>query len=135
MYNCTAVANTMVRLVLRELFSREIVLSLLLFVLALMPLSSILNDAIKGFILDALHLSHMLCLDTLKLFVKSISELESLMSTVRLFSDSIFMSFGLSKRASASIIRRKLSGSTNVTSLEDVIIPALGALDSYKYLG
>ena len=77
----------------------------------------------------------MLYLDDLKLFAKSRSELESLLNTVRLFSDSICMSFGLSKCASASIIRGKLSGSTNVTLSEDVIIPALGALDSYKYLG
>ena len=77
----------------------------------------------------------MLYLDDLKLFGKNRSELESLLNTVTLFSDSICMSFGIKKCASASVIRGKLAESTNVTLSEEVVIPAFGVLDSYKYLG
>ena len=52
MYNCTAVTKTMIRLVLGRYFQGDS-LSPLLFVLrVLMPLSSILNDTSKRFILE-----------------------------------------------------------------------------------
>ena len=64
-------------------------LSPLLFVIALMPLSTILNGTGKGFVVDKgyLVLNHLLYLDDLKLFAKSRSELDSLVKTVKLFSD------------------------------------------------
>ena len=45
----------------------------MLFLIALMPLSTILNSTNKGFVVDKdrLVLSHLLYLDDLKLFVKS----------------------------------------------------------------
>jgi len=74
-------------------------LSPLLFVMALMPLSTILNSTSKGFavVKDRIALNHLLYLDDLKLFAKSRSELDSLVKTVKLFSDGIHMRFGIQK--------------------------------------
>jgi len=112
-------------------------LSPLLFVLALMPLSCILNSTDKGFLLEknGLKLNHLLYLDDLKLFTKSKNELESLLNVVKLFSDSICMTFGLNKCATASVVRGKFVESNDVTLDSDVMIPALDVLDFYKYLG
>ena len=64
-------------------------LSHLLFIMALMPLSTILNTTNKGFCLNKadLVLNYFLYLDNLKLFAKTRSDLESLVSTVKLFSN------------------------------------------------
>jgi len=112
-------------------------LSPLLFVLALMPLSGILNSTNKGFLLEknGLKLNHLLYLDDLKLFAKSKDELECLLNVVKLFSSSICMTFGLNKCATASVVRGKLVESNDVSLDVDVTIPALDVLDSYKYLG
>jgi len=112
-------------------------LSPLLFVMALMPLSTILNSTNKGFVVDKdrLVLNHLLYLDDLKLFARSRSELESLVKTVKLFSDAIHMRFGIEKCATASISRGKLVVSDDLAVTEDTVIPAMNAPDSYKYLG
>jgi len=64
--------------------------------MALMPLSTILNGTCKDFIVDKNRL------DDLKLFAKSRSELDSLVKTVKLFSDAFYMRFGIEKCATAS---------------------------------
>ena len=80
-------------------------LSPLLFVLALMPVSSLLNQSGKGFQVTASlpKSSHLLYLDDLKLYVVNRNELESLLHTVRIFSSSIGMEFGLNKCATVFI--------------------------------
>ena len=77
----------------------------------------------------------LIIFDDLKLFAKNRSELELLLNTVRLFSDTICMSFVIQIKvvhAFASVIRGKLAESTNVT-LSMEVIPAL-VLDSYTYV-
>jgi len=78
-------------------------LSPLLFVMALIPSSTILNVTRKGFIVDRNHLmlNYLLHLDDLKLFAKSENELDSLVKTVKLFSNAINMQFGIEKSATA----------------------------------
>ena len=105
--------------------------------MVLMPLSTILNSTGKGFLIakDGQTLSHLLYLDYLKLFAKSRNELESLVKTVKLFSDAIHMKFGIDKCATASLTRGKLSVCDDLAVSEDTVIPALNSFDSYKYLG
>ena len=81
------------------------ILSPLLFVLPLMPVSSLLNQSGNGFQVSATlsKFSHLFYLDDLKLYVKNRNELESLLHTVRIFSSSIDMEFGLNKCATVSI--------------------------------
>ena len=109
-------------------------LSPLLFVMALMPLSGILNNTGEGFILEknGLKLNH---LDDLKLFSRNNIILESLLHTVKLFSSSICMNFGLDECATTSVVRGKLVESNNVILTKDITTPALDIFDFYKYLG
>ena len=112
-------------------------LSPLLFIIALIPLSTILNATGKGFYFkkDSPIINHLLYLDDLKLFAKSRGELESLVSTVNQFSISIHMNFGIDKCATASLVKGKLTSSEELVVTADTIILALDNYDSYKYLG
>jgi len=77
-------------------------------------------------------LNHFLYLDDLKLFAKTRSDLESLLSTTKLFSSSIHMNFGIDKCATTS---DKLTSCEDIAVSADTIIPSLNTYDSYKYLG
>ena len=68
-------------------------LSPLLFVMCLFPLSMILWDLNKGFIVDGAVISHLLYLDDLKLYSKSEADMVMLVNTVRIFSEDIRMNF------------------------------------------
>ena len=74
-------------------------LSPLLFVISLMPLSYLLRKTNKGYCLRGcvIKVSHLLYLDDIKLYSKSRSELDSLVSTVSTFSGDICMSYGVDK--------------------------------------
>ena len=76
-------------------------LSPLLFVIAMIPLSLILRDVKIAYDLGKGNgeLNHLLFMDDLKLFAKNEKQLESLIHTVRIFSDDIRMEFGLAKCA------------------------------------
>ena len=100
-------------------------LSPLLFVMALMPLSGILNNTGKGFILEknGLKLNHLLYIDDLKLFSRNNTELESLLHAVKVFSSSICIKFGLDKCATTSVVRGKLVESNNEILTKDITTP------------
>ncbi|XP_067942810.1 uncharacterized protein [Watersipora subatra] len=75
-------------------------------------------------------------MDNLKLYGKNKNEIDTLIQTVRIFSDDIGMEFGLDKCATITMIRGKLTGrgkkkkkpkETEIHELEDN--------ESYKYLG
>ena len=80
-------------------------LSPLLFVLALLPLSMILRVSV-GYEMtkDGCRINHLLFMDDLKLFAKNEKEIDSLVQTVRIFSDDIGMKFGLEKCAAMTMI-------------------------------
>ena len=84
-------------------------LSPLLFVLALFPLSMILRKVSAGYEMtkDGCRISHLLFMDDLKLFAKNEKEIDSLVQTVRIFSDDIGMKFGLEKCAAMTMMRGK----------------------------
>ena len=73
-------------------FSRRFSIPLL-FVMCLFPLSNLLRDLQKGFIVDGIVISHLLYLDDLKLYSKSEEDMATLVNTIRIFSDN-GMSFG-----------------------------------------
>lgn len=71
-------------------------LSPLLFIISLIPLSLLLTKTGKGLKLtDEKTLNHLLYMDELKFNGKSEKEIESLLHTVRIFSEDIGMSFGI----------------------------------------
>jgi len=62
-------------------------------------------------------------------------DLESLLSTVKLFSSSIHINFGIDKGAIISIVKGKLTSCKDIAVSADTIILSLNTYDSYKYLG
>jgi len=70
-------------------------LLLLLFVLALMPLSIVLQSINKGYVVhkDLQKVNHLLYLDDIKLYAKSRPKLESLLHSVEIFSNEIRIVF------------------------------------------
>ena len=98
--------------------------------ITLMPLSYLLRNTNKGYCLRGfpLKVNHLLYLDDIKLYGKSKSELDSLISTVSAFSGDICMSFGIDKYCVASLHRGWLAESSNA-------ICSLGNEESYRYLG
>ena len=70
-------------------------LSPLLFVMCLFPLTILLRQLNKGFIIDGYAVSHLLYMDDLKLYAKSEEDMTCLVNTVRIFSADIGMTFGV----------------------------------------
>ena len=110
-------------------------LSPLLFCLALIPLSKILNDTGYGYKINNQKISHLFYMDDLKLYAHNDGELEGLLKTVKAFSDDIKMEFGLDKCAKATFTKGKLRKSENVVLDENTIIKDLEQEGTYKYLG
>ena len=82
-------------------------LSPLLFIICLIPLSSLLSSNKFGFKIENDIINHLLYMDDLKLYGKSEKEIDALVNTVRIFSGDINMNFGLNKCAKVTKIRGK----------------------------
>jgi len=63
---------------------------------------------------DGIVISHLLYLDDLKLYSKSEQDMSTLVSTVRIFSDDIGMTFGFSKCATLVVNRGKVADCTDI---------------------
>ena len=110
-------------------------LSPLLFITALIPLSVLLREASQGYkFREGRKVNHLLYMDDLKLYGKSKNELESLVNTVRIFSEDIKMKFGLQKCASVLMKRGKKVEDAGIQMPDGQLIQDLGN-ESYKYLG
>ena len=70
----------------------------------------------------------------MKLYGKTKSDIESLISTVRIFSDNIGMRFGLQKCASIVLKRGKRVEDEGIHLVEDKMTEDVG-IENYKYLG
>ncbi len=112
-------------------------LSPLLFVLALIPLTILLNKKKDGYELgkNDIKINHLLFMDDLKLYGKNEKQLDSLIQTVNEFTDDIKMEFGISKCAVLIMKKGKISHSEGVRLPNQDEIKSLGEEDSYKYLG
>jgi Reverse transcriptase (RNA-dependent DNA polymerase) len=113
-------------------------LSPLLFIIAMLPLSVILNNTKKGFKLDVdstVKVNHLLYMDDLKLFASSLREITELTNTVSNFSKDIGMEFGLQKCAVMEVKKGQIIDSSGMDLTDGKKIPGLEAEGSYKYLG
>lgn len=110
-------------------------LSPLLFCMALIPLSKLLNETGYGFKINESKINHLFYMDDLKLYARNDDELEGLLKTVKAFSDDIGMEFGLDKCAKASFKRGKLVNTDNIILDDDSVIKELDQEGTYKYLG
>ena len=112
-------------------------LSPILFVLALIPLSKLLNDMKDGYHLGKKRpkVNHLLYMDDLKLYAKDKKELDTFIQTVRVFSKDIGMDFGIEKCAMVQMKRGKFVISEGIELLNGKKIRSLDDQEGYKYLG
>ena len=94
-------------------------LSPLLFVIALIPLTSVLRKVKAGcnFVSNKEKINHLLFMDDPKVYANNEKDLESLIQTVRIFSEDIGMEFGLSKCAILIMKRGKAVKAEGVNCL------------------
>ena len=75
-------------------------LSPLLFCIALNPLSELLNEGKQHYAMKSgKKITHLLCMDDLKLYAENPKEIDSMINTAHIFSNDIGMNFGLDKCA------------------------------------
>ena len=112
-------------------------LSPILFVLALIPLSKLLNDMKDGYHLgkNRPKVNHLLYMDNLKLYAKDKKELDTLSQTVRVFSKDIGMDFGIEKFAMIQMKRGIFVMSEGIELPNGKKIRSLDDQEGYKYLG
>ena len=111
-------------------------LSPLLFVVALIPLTLVLRKAKSSYELSNREkINHLLFMDDLKLFARSEKGLDSLVQTVRVFSDDIGMQFGIEKCAMLVMRRGKKVKSEGIALPNNEKIRSLDETEGYKYLG
>ena len=127
---------------LSEIFFKEILypldsLSPLVSVLALIPLSLILKKAKAGYEFSESKekINHLLFMDDLKLYSRSEKGLDSLVQTVRVFSEDIGMEFSIEKCAMLVMQKGKIVKSVGIELPDGKVIKLLLEGESYKYLG
>ena len=119
----------------REIFHRD-VLSPLLFVIALIPLTRIVRTANPGYEFRTGETkNHLLFMDDLKLYSKSERVLDSFSHTVRIFSEEIGMQFGIDKCVMLVMKKENIVKSNGIQLPKDKVIKSLEKGESSKYLG
>ena len=112
-------------------------LSPLLFVVCLLPLTHILRDAASGyhFASNGKKVNYLLFMDDLKLYASNEKSLESLIQTVRMFSNDIAMELGLEKCTVLTMKKGKMANSDGIALPNKTTMKGLKEGDRYKYLG
>ena len=112
-------------------------MSPLVFVLALIPLSLILRKAKAAYEFSESKekINHLLFMHDLKLYSRSEKGLDSLVQTVRVFSEDIGMEFGIEKCAMLVMEKGKIVKSVGIELPDGTVIKSLQEGESYKYLG
>ena len=108
-----------------------------MFVLALIPLSLILRKAKAAYEFSESKekINHLLFMDDLKLHIQNGKGLDSLVQTVRVFSEDIGMEFGTEKCAISVMEKGKVVKSVGIELPGGKVIKSLQEGESYKYLG
>ena len=110
-------------------------LSPLLFLISLISISLKLNSSDYGYKIGTTEITHLFCIDDLKLCAKDDIELEGLLRIVKGYSDDIGIEFELSKCAKPAFKRGKLQKSDHVRLDGETMIKDLEQQKVYKYLG
>ena len=112
-------------------------LSPILFVIALIPLSEILRKVKMGYSLgkDGGKFNHLLFMDDLKLYGRNVNEIDSLIQTVRIFSQDIGMEFGIQKCAMLKIVIGKMVECEGISLPNGEKVRSLEKGQDYRYLG
>ena len=112
-------------------------LSPLLFIIAMMPLNHILRKCTAGYKLSRLQekINHLMYMDDIKLFAKNEKELETLIHTIRIYSQDIGMEFGIEKCALLVMKSGKRHLTDGIELPNQDKIKMLAENETYKYLG
>ena len=110
-------------------------LSPLLFVLAINPVSYLLDKGNFGYKIDDVRFNHVLYMDDLKTFAGNSKEASSMAKVVYDFSTSIGMKFGFDKCKVLNIVRGKIKKCGNIDLDKDNSIEEMESGEVYKYLG
>ena len=110
-------------------------LSPLLFILAINPLSLLINRRCQGYNLDGIHVGHVLYMDDLKAFSNSFKNLNDMALLIDKFSRDIGMELQLSKCKVINLIAGKYAKLGGISLESGGVIEELGQDDMYKYLG
>lgn len=111
-------------------------LSPILFVIAMAPLSKLLNKEQGYKMVDSPHnISHLIYMDDLKLIAPSQNKLQTMLKIVQSYSNDICMNFGLEKCAVATFRKGKLYNTENIELEGGESIRSLEQGEFYKYLG
>jgi hypothetical protein len=120
-------------------------LSPLLFIMTLFPLSDVVLNKTWGYQMklsdesepEGITVNHLLYMDDIKLYAKSVAQLKKMIAEVKIFSDQMKMKFGLDKCKTVHIVRGKLKEDSQVLLLPpgDHIEALCNKDDRYKYLG
>ena len=107
-----------------------------MFVLAFIPLSLILRKAKAAyeFSESKKKINHVLFTDDLKLYSRREKGLDSLLQTVRVFSEDIGVEFGIEKCAMLVMEKGKIVKSVGIELPDGKVIKSLQEGESYKYL-
>ena len=108
-----------------------------MFVLALIPLSLILRKAKSSYEFSESKekINHLLFMDDLKLYSRSEKGLDSLIQTLRVFSEDIGMEFVKEKCAMLVMEKGKIVTSVGIEFPDGKVIRSVQEGESYKYLG
>ena len=114
-------------------------LSVLLFILAVNPLSFLLNK-LKGYKMGSssnrnTNIIHSFFVDALKLYASNLQEATNLLDLFTTFSNHIRMKFGDSKCAYLKIEEGLIKKLAQNLEINDVCIQPIKEGESYKYLG
>ena len=112
-------------------------LSPLLFVMAMIPISSTLNRMKKGYLMEKEQplISHLMYMDDIKLYAKNVEGMKSMANTLKTISEDIGMEFGLDKCAKMSIKHGKVIEGGHLPLFDGKAIRELDVEQGYKYLG
>ena len=110
-------------------------LSPLLFILAINPLSLLLNRRCQGYKVKDTHVTHILYMDDLKGFCDSYESLEKMVLLIEKFSSDIGMKLGLKKCKIINLKRGRYACVGGVVLRCGGVIEELGQGEVYKYLG
>lgn len=132
-YNQEDVGEVKIR---RGIFQGD-ALSPLMFVMALFPLTHLLQSTKKGYRFSNTdkYISHLWYVDDLKLFAKNERDMKKMVSIVEAFSQDIGMSFGIDKCKWVQIHRGKLIEAEEIQTRFGNIQNLFGSEKNYKYLG
>ena len=111
-------------------------LSLLLFIIAMMPLNHILRKCPTGYKISESQekINHLLYMDNIKLFAKNEKESETLIHAVRIYSQDIGIEFGIEKCAILVMKSSKWHLTDGMELPNQDKIWTLGEKKTYKHL-